>query len=83
MSWNDKFLEASLNRDVITPVPDSTLEWDLKCIFRAIPIPTPLYTGSNSRLGPIPLVDPIHINDALAVLEPIPLYAKHRDMSKC
>ena len=70
-------------RDVITPVPDSTPEWDLKCSFRAIPIPTPFYAGSNSRLEPTPLVDPIHINDALPVLEPISLYAKHTDMSKC
>ena len=64
-------------------MPDSTPEWDLKCFFRATPIPSPLYAGSNSRLEPIPLVDPIHINYALAMLEPIPLYAKHRDMSKC
>ena len=72
-----------MGRDVITPVPDSTPEWDLKCSFRAIPIPTPFYAGSNSRLEPTPLVDPIHINDALSVSKPIPLYAKHKNMSKC
>ena len=71
------------DRDVITPMPDSTPEWDLRCFFRAISIPTPLYAGSNSRLELIPLVGPIHINDAFPVLEPIPLYAKHKDMSKC
>ena len=70
-------------RDVITPVPDSAPERDLKCFFRSIPIPTPLHAGSNSRLEPIPLVDPIHINDALPVLELISLHAKHTDMSRC
>ena len=70
-------------RGVVTLVPDSTPEWDLKCFFRAILIPTPLHTGSSSRLEPIPLVDPIHINNVLPVLEPISLYAKHTDMSKC
>ena len=62
-------------------MPDSTPERDLECFFRAIP--TPLYAGSNSRLEPTPLVDPIHINDALSVSKPIPLYAKHKNMSKC
>ena len=81
--WMSGFHFALSSRDVITPVLDSTPERDLKCFFRSIPIPTPLHAGSNSSLEPIPLVDPIHINDALPVLEPISLYAKHTDMSKC
>ena len=78
-----RFQHRRRSRDVITPVLDSTPERDLKCFFRSIPIPTPLHVGSNSRLEPIPLMDPIHIKDALPVLEPISLYAKHTDMSKC